>query len=396
MSKADFTEPGILLRGGFRNGRIRGVNRTSATERASAAVLLAQGIFEREDVEEAAESLGELERLAKTSGMKVLGIMTQRRSRPTPAWLLGAGKVEDLREACAQSGAAMVVFDNELSPAQAYNLSEKLGVKVMDRTELILRIFARRARSAEARIQVELAQLNYLLSRIPDSQRQSRFKGNIGMRGPGESPLSLRNVPMRKRLRVLNERLLKVRDGQARSRRRRRWPLVCLTGYTNVGKSTLLNVLAGGNAYVDDRLFATLDTRTRRLYLGNGREALMTDTVGFIRNLPHALVASFRSTMDVAAGADLLLVLADASHPFVLDQLEVTLRTLDEIGAAGVPRILVLNKSDRDAASGALLHATERHPSAIPVSARTGAGLDLLKKTLLEELEKCCTWWQPR
>jgi GTP-binding protein HflX len=243
-------------------------------------------------------------------------------------------------------------------------------------------------------MQVELAQLEFLLSRIPETAAQQRFKGGIGMKGPGESRLQLRNAPMRRRVRDLRRRLEELRLRQSNSRVRRAWPVVCLVGYTNAGKSTLLNALAGSDAYVDDRLFATLDTKTRQVRLGEGRAILLTDTVGFIRNLPHALVMSFRSTLDVAVQADLLLVVADASHPRVADHLQVCRATLAEIGAAQVPFLLVLNKCDAPDAAHALLHAPEGFPQAIPVSARTGRGLDTLKLAIQEELRRCCALWQ--
>ncbi|MCX7590722.1 MAG: GTPase HflX, partial [Kiritimatiellae bacterium] len=243
----------------------------------------------------------------------------------------------------------------------------------------ILQIFARRAKSAEAQIQVELAQLQYLISRIPVSERQQRFKGGIGMRGPGESPLQLRNEPMRRRIRELERKLERIRERRRRTRQRRPWPLVCLVGYTNAGKSTLLQALTGAETFVDDRLFATLDTKSCLMRLRDGRQVMVTDTVGFIRNLPHTLVASFHSTLEEAVEADLLLVVADAAHPCAVEHLAVVRRTLDEIGAGRVPSILVLNKCDLPEAPPAVELFARTHPGAIAISARTGAGIDLLK-----------------
>ncbi|MDD5707686.1 MAG: GTPase HflX [Kiritimatiellae bacterium] len=363
---------------------------TSVTERA----LLVQVIHGRRDPAEAADSLEELARLADTAGMVVAGQMTQRRPRPDGGYLLGRGKVEDVRAACEAKQANLLLFDNELNAIQAHNLRKTLTVPILDRTEVILQIFARRARTAAAQVQVELAQLEFLLSRIPEAAAQQRFKGGTSMRGPGESHLQLRNEPMRRRIRDLRKRLDEINAQQSRQHVKRQWPVVCLTGYTNAGKSTLLNRLAGGDAYVDDRLFATLDTKTRMVSLGTGRRILLTDTVGFIRHLPHALVASFRSTLDVAAQADLLLVVADASHPRVQDHLMVSLETLREIGAGDVPRLLVLNKCDRGDASQALLHGPEQAPQAIPVSALTGHGLEMLKQAMLDELRRSCPLWQ--
>lgn len=364
---------------------------TQASERA----ILAQCLFSAQDADDAAESLEELARLADTAGIQVAGRLTQRRERPTPAHLFGAGKIEDLHAMCEQAGVDCVIVDNPLSSVQSANLTQALGCRVMDRTELILWIFARRARSAEARAQVELAQLRYLLSRVPEARKQQRFKGNIGMRGPGESPLQLRNVPMRRRIRDLSEEIERIRARRARSRARRKLPVVSLVGYTNAGKSTLLNALTRAQAYVDDRLFATLDTTARQVWLGEGRQALLADTVGFIRNLPHPLVAAFRSTLDVAIEADLLLVVVDASHPKVLDQLRITRETLAEIGADRVPAVVVLNKCDLTEASEALLHVVEQEPGALPVSALRGRGLDRLREVIREELDRCCSLSPP-
>lgn len=353
-------------------------------------VVLAQCVFDAGGIDKAGESLDELACLADTAGLAVVGCVTQRRSTPHPAYLFGSGKVGDLSAAVSCSGAGGVIFDNPLSPGQASNLSRLTGCKTLDRCELILYIFARRARSAEARIQVELAQLRYQLSRVSATRKQHRFKGNIGMRGPGESPLQVRNVPMRARIRDLSRELERIRRRRAMTRCKRKVPLVCAVGYTNAGKSSLVNALTRGGAYVDNSLFATLDTTSRQLWLGHGRKAVLVDTVGFIRNLPHALVAAFRSTLEVAVEADLLLIVVDAAHPDSVEQLMITRRTLREIGAAAVPSILVLNKADSPAATAALLHFAGREPSAVPVSARQGTGLDRLRETINEEVLKCC------
>ena len=215
------------------------------------------------------------------------------------------------------------------------------------------------------------------------------------MKGPGESHLQLRNEPLRRRIADLKKRLADIHDRQStRGKAKREWPLVSLVGYTNAGKSTLLNTLANADAYVDDRLFATLDTKTRKVWLTEKRQILLTDTVGFIRNLPHGLVASFKSTLDVAVQADLLLVVVDAAYPRVDDHIAVCTQTLKEIGAEKVPHLLVLNKCDRGSADTAVLHVAEKYPHAIPVSAKTGYGLDLLKRAMIEELQRCCTLWQ--
>ncbi len=357
--------------------------------------VLAQVVLSRSDSSEAADSLLELGRLADTAGFEVAGQITQNRDKPDGGTLFGEGKVEDLKALVAEAGANAVIFDNELSAVQAFNLAKALGVRIMDRTEIILEIFARRARSAEAQTQVELAQLEFQLSRIPVTEAQQRFKGGIGMKGPGESHLQLRNAPLRRRISDLKRRLAEIQKRQtSRGKTKREWPVVSMVGYTNAGKSTLLNTLTGADAYVDDRLFATLDTKTRMVWLNEKRKILLTDTVGFIRNLPHGLVASFKSTLDVAVQADLLLIVVDAAYPRVDDHIAVCYRTLEEIGAQGVPHLLVLNKCDRGSADNAVLHVTEKHPQAIPISAKTGYGLDLLKRAMIEELQKCCTLWR--
>lgn len=348
--------------------------------------ILVQVVLKNTDKKEAQDSLEELARLTNTVGADVVGNITQKRGKPTPGLYLGEGKVADIQLACRQSRADVVIFDNELSSVQVNNLDLSLGYRVIDRTELILQIFAGRAHSAEAQIQVELAQLQYLVSRIPVSKKQQRFQGGIGMRGPGESPLQLRNQPMRRRIKDLKKKLEAVRQQNSRSRSRRPWPLVSLAGYTNAGKSTLLNAFSSAGAYVDDRLFATLDTKTRMVYLGNEQKILMTDTVGFIRHLPHSLVASFRSTLDVAAESDLLLIVTDASHPRLEDHLDVVADTLKEINADQVPSILLLNKIDLPEARERMSFLRNKYPGSVPVSASKKTGFDKLKNEIRKRL----------
>lgn len=344
--------------------------------------LLVQAIIGHRANRLAADSLDELERLTDSAGAQAIGRLTQRRPRPNPSLLVGEGKLADIQLACRQGKADVVIFDNELSAVQVNNLDLALGVRVIDRTELILQIFARRARTAEAKLQVELAQLEYLVQRIPVSRKQQRFQGGIGMRGPGESPLELRNAPMRRRIRDLKSKLQSVQARRAQTRRRRKWPVVSLVGYTNAGKSTLLNAFTSADAYVDDRLFATLDTKTRLVYLGGDRKVLMSDTVGFIRHLPHGLVASFRSTLEEAGGADVLVIVADVSDPAVRDHLAVVQQTLADIGAAEVPAILAFNKCDRAGAEAAFSELRREYPASIAVSAADGSGLDRIKSCI--------------
>ena len=341
--------------------------------------LLVQVILGRRSRKETSDSLEELERLADTAGAYVVGSITQRRPSPTSALLIGEGKLADIQLACRQAAADLVIFDNDLTAVQVNNLDLALDIKVIDRTELILQIFARRARSSEAQVQVELAQLEYLVSRIPVSRKQQRFQGGIGMKGPGESPLQLRNTPMRRRIKDLKRKIGAIQKRNRQTRTHRPWPLICLVGYTNAGKSTLLNAFSAANAYVDDRLFATLDTKTRLVHLSPGKEVLLTDTVGFIRHLPHGLVASFRSTLEVASEADLLLIVADASHPRVEEHLQIVNETLDEIGACGVPSLLLLNKSDLTAARKAMPELGNNHSGAVAVSAHRRRGLNEVK-----------------
>ena len=364
------------------------------TRRVECAVL-AQVVHSRMDASESADSLLELGRLADTAGLQVVGQLTQHREKPDGGTMFGEGKVEDLKALVAEKSANIVIFNNELSAIQAFNLAKTLNVRIMDRTEIILEIFARRARTSEAQTQVELARLEFQLSRIPVTEAQQRFKGGIGMKGPGESHLQLRNEPLRRRISDLRKELKDIQTRHhIQSRAKRTWPVVSLVGYTNAGKSTLLNTLTDAQAYVDDRLFATLDTKTRKAWLNEKRQVLLTDTVGFIRNLPHNLVASFKSTLDVAVDADLLLVVVDAAYPRVDDHIAVCRQTLAEIGAQNVPNLLVFNKCDHGNADNAVLHLTEKYPQAIPVSAKTGYGLDVLKQAMIEELQKCCTLWR--
>ena len=350
--------------------------------------LLVQVVVGRAGRDVAKDSLEELERLADTAGAVVVGTLTQNRPAPTPKYFIGEGKLEEIKLACKQANANLIIFDNDLSPMQVNNLDLALGIKVIDRTEVILQIFARRARSAEAQIQVELAQLEYLVGRLPASEKQARFTGGIGMKGPGESPLRLRNEPMRRRIRDLKDKLESIQDRRQRTRARRPWAAVSLVGYTNAGKSTLLNALSGTDAYVDDRLFATLDTKSRLVHIPDGRDLLLTDTVGFIRHLPHGLVASFRSTLEEVGEADLLLHVADAGHPYMSEHCEVVYDTLAEMGADRVPALLVLNKCDTPAARERLPELMSMYPGALAVSALHNEGMAELKKRMGEMIAR--------
>lgn len=364
---------------------------TKEVERA----VLVQVIHSRMNRNEAADSLRELGRLAGTAGLEVVCAVEQRRGKPDGGTMIGTGKLEELKAILEHSGANTVVFDNALSAIQAHNLWKALGVRILDRTEIILEIFARRARSSEAKLQVELARLEFQLKRIPVTESQQHFKGRVNVRGPGESHLQLRNEPLRRRINELKKKLDAVQSRQtARDTAKRKWPIVSLVGYTNAGKSTLLNTLSDSSTFVDDMLFATLDTKTSKVWLSPSRQIMMTDTVGFIRNLPHGLIASFKSTLDVAAQADLLLVVVDSQYPAVDDHIEVCRNTLEEIGARDVQRLLVLNKCDDGVGGEAHERLAKRYPQAVSISAKTGYGLDNLKNAIIRQLSEHCELWR--
>ena len=297
----------------------------------------------------AEEHLLELGRLTDTAGGRVAAMVRQRIDSPHPRTYIGEGKAEELREVVADAGADLVIFDEELSPAQGKNLEAITGVRVMDRSELILDIFATRARSREAKMQVELAQLQYLLPRLKRMWTHlSRTRGGIGLRGPGETQLETDRRLIGRRIADLRRKLQDVARAREVQRQSRDGSFrAALVGYTNAGKSSLLRALSGSDVFVEDRLFATLDSTTREVDLGAGHTALLTDTVGFIRKLPHHLVASFRSTLEEAREADVLLHVVDASHPDRDEQIEVVDAVLEDLELSGRPVIMVYNKTDR-------------------------------------------------
>ena len=296
----------------------------------------------------AAGHLAELARLTDTAGGLVVGQLVQRLAAPRSRYYLGTGKARELVELVRAQEAHLVIFDDELTPAQCKNLETLCGVRVMDRAELILDIFATRARTYEARLQVELAQLQYLLPRLRRMWvHLSRIRGGIGFRGPGETQLETDRRLIGTRIAELRRKLKAVARGQATRRKRREGRFrAALVGYTNAGKSSLLQALSGTEQFVEDRLFATLDASTRLVALGGGHEVLVTDTVGFIRKLPHHLIASFRSTLEEAREADVLLHVVDASHPDRDSQRSVVRSALEYLGLTGRPRLLVFNKID--------------------------------------------------
>lgn len=338
------------------------------------------------------EHLEELGRLTDTAGALVVGHLTQQLDRPNPSTYLGSGKVEELKVRIQELGATLVIFDDELTPAQGKNVEQIVGTRVMDRAELILDIFATRARSSEARMQVELAQLEYMLPRLTRMWTHlEKMRGGIGMRGPGETQLETDRRLIQHRIRVLKERLADVERAREIQRQGRRTHFrVALVGYTNAGKSSVLRAMAADNqVFVEDRLFATLDPLTREVDIGEGYTALLTDTVGFIRKLPHHLVASFRATLSEAREADLLLHVIDASHPAWEEHRDVVDGVLTELGLSDRPLTYVMNKMDAvpaDMIDAVRARVANLMPNSLFVSALATDGLEPLKASLREAL----------
>ena len=335
------------------------------------------------------EHLEELERLVDTAGGLVVGEVTQQIDKPNPATYLGKGKVEELRQAIEDKNASLVVFDDELSPSQGKNIEDATGQRVMDRAELILDIFATRARSSEAKMQVELAQLQYMLPRLMRMWAHlEKFRGGIGVRGPGETQLETDRRLINQRIKLLKNKLDDVQTSRVVQRSGRREAFrASLVGYTNAGKSSILRVM--GNApevFVEDRLFATLDPLTREIDLGENSQVLLTDTVGFIRKLPHNLVASFRATLEEVNEADLLLHVIDASHPNWEEQRDVVDQVLAELGAAEKPVRYVFSKIDalpEAELKGLQARAANLIPDSVFVSSIAEGGLEQLRRSLL-------------
>jgi GTPase len=339
------------------------------------AVLVGVDRHGEEDV------LAELAALADTAGAEVVRRLVQRRDAPDPSTFLGKGKLAELHGEVHAAGAVLVVFDDELTPAQLRNLEERLGTKVVDRTALILDIFALHARSREGKAQVELAQLNYLLPRLRGwGEAMSRLGGGIGTRGPGETKMEVDRQHIRRRISKLRRDLAglaRARKVKRGGRERSRVPQIALAGYTNAGKSTLMNAVTGADLLVADQLFATLDPTVRRLRLPGGRHVTLSDTVGFVRKLPHDLVEAFRSTLEEVAQSSLILHVADASAPDVEDQVAAVREVLAEIGAGSVTEVLALNKSDL-LSEVDRARVRRRFPDGTLVSSLAGEGLDEL------------------
>lgn len=335
---------------------------------------------------EAWESLAELSELVKTAGGEVIMQILQRVERIHPGLYIGTGKVEELKELIVIHGATGIVFDDELSPIQMRNLSEELQVKVMDRTMIILDIFASRARSKEGKLQVEMAQLKYQASRLVGfGTMLSRQAGGIGSRGPGEKKLELDKRHLRTRMEILEKELAEVEKHRQLIRERRKknsLPVVAIVGYTNAGKSTLLNQLSGSDVYVQNQLFATLDPTTRAVNLPSGSEILLTDTVGFIRKLPHHLIKAFYSTLEEAKYADIILHVMDISSPYIMTHQQIVYETLERLQIMGVPIIAVYNKTDQ---FDGIYPKDEKADYEVAISAKTGQDCEQLL-ALIEQI----------
>lgn len=366
-----------------------------AARRRAAAVSTRAGELERAVLVgldrggDTARSLEELARLAETAGARPVATVLQRRGRSDPATYIGRGKVDEVRRATETHAADVVLVDEELAPVQQRTLEQELGVKVLDRTALVLDIFAQRARSREGRLQVELAQMHYLLPRLAGrGVWLSRLGGGIGTRGPGETKLEVDRRRIRARINDLQREIDAIQRHRSRQRAPRRdaWVAqVAIVGYTNAGKTTVLNALTGADAFVEDRLFATLDPTVRRLVLPNGRVVVLADTVGFIQRLPTELVAAFRGTLEEVVHADLLLHVVDASHPDWKAQAAVVGEVLENIGAGSHPVVVALNKADRLAPEEVRRLCADQ-PDAVVISAVRGDGLSELLKAIVRRL----------
>jgi GTP-binding protein HflX len=342
------------------------------------------------------DSLEELRELASSAGAKVVDTVTQKLPKPTAPYYIGRGKAESIKDSCQNQQVTSVIFNDELSPAQGRNLENLFARKVVDRTQLILDIFAQRARSREGRLQIELAQLQYLLPRLTRMWHHlSRQTGGIGTRGPGETQLEVDRRRVQERIARLERELEAVRKTRAiqrEGRKRHQWPVAAVVGYTNAGKSTLLNLLTGADVVAEDKLFATLDPTTRSFVLPNKQRVLLTDTVGFLRKLPHTLIESFKATLEEVSEADLLIHIVDLSHPRVDEQMQAVDGVIKELDAYGKQTLIVFNKIDnlpnRELADSYL----NRFPGSVAISARTGEGLN----RLVQALEDALSSWRLR
>src|SRR3954470_3778276 len=336
------------------------------------------------------DSMEELRELASSAGAKVVDTVTQKLPRPTAPYYIGRGKAELIKDSFQNQQVTSVIFDDELSPAQGRNLEHLFNRKVLDRTQLILDIFAQRARSREGRLQIELAQLQYLLPRLTRMwDHLSRQTGGIGTRGPGETQLEVDRRRVQERI-ARRERELeavrKTRAVQRQGRKRHQWPVAAVVGYTNAGKSTLLNLLTGADVVAANQLFATLDPTTRSFVLPNKQRVLLTDTVGFLRKLPHTLIESFKATLEEVSEADLLIHVVDLSHPRVDEHIEAVDTVVKELGAFGKQTLMVFNKIDLLENEELIDVYTKRFPGSVAISARKGIGVSGLVQALQDEL----------
>jgi GTP-binding protein HflX len=364
----------------------------SATEKTVLVGLEHNGVS-RWDLQ---DSLEELRELAATAGAKVVDTVTQKLDHPTAPYYIGKGKAEEVAALCTETGAGSIIFDDELSPAQGRNLEEVTSKKILDRTQLILDIFARRARSREGRLQIELAQLQYLLPRLTRMWTHlSRQTGGIGTRGPGETQLEVDRRRVQERIARLQKDLEEVRKHRAiqrEGRARHQWPVVAIVGYTNAGKSSLLNRLTNAGVIAEDKLFATLDPTTRQFVLPNKLKVLFTDTVGFIRKLPTTVIESFKATLEELKSADLLVHVVDLSHPQWEDHIASTEAVIRELEADGKHTLVVFNKIDRLENPEAVQAAMARHPNSVAISVKTGENL----QEFVDELQNQLSAWRLR
>lgn len=358
------------------------LKRTDLSVRAERAILLHTILHKDENSE---DSLAELVSLAKTAGAKVLDSVVQRRKKIDPSLYLGKGKVSELAELCKDKEIDVVICDDDLAPAQVNNLEKIIDTKVIDRSELILDIFAARAKTAQAKLQVELAQLEYTRPRLKRMwSHLSRMEGGIGTRGPGEKQLEVDKRLVSKRVLALKKRLGQIekrRKHQAKSRKEH--TTVSLVGYTNAGKSTLMNRLTDAGVFVEDKLFATLDTKTSLCELGNGKKVILSDTVGFIKKLPHHLITSFEATLEEVKWADFLLHVVDASSPGVIEQVTAVNNVLKELDCEKKPIIMVLNKADVLKDSSIITFFKSKYDNTVTISALTGQDIEILKREVV-------------
>ena len=358
------------------------LKRTDLSVRAERAILLHTILHKDKNSE---DSLAELMSLAKTAGAKVLDSVVQRRKKIDPSLYLGKGKVSELAELCKDKEIDVVICDDDLAPAQVSNLEKIIDTKVIDRSELILDIFAARAKTAQAKLQVELAQLEYTRPRLKRMwSHLSRIEGGIGTRGPGEKQLEVDKRLVSKRVLALKKRLEQIekrRKHQAKSRKEH--TTVSLVGYTNAGKSTLMNRLTDAGVFVEDKLFATLDTKTSLCELGNGKKVILSDTVGFIKKLPHHLITSFEATLEEVRWADFLLHVVDASSPDVIEQVAAVNNVLKELDCEKKPIIMVLNKADVLKDSSIITFFKSKYDNTVTISALTGQDIEILKREMV-------------